>query len=76
MICPDEDLKHYFAGKRDLQFFTISADGVKRFTWMKKCLVAEEQWSGSPRRQQPDAIARRQTIGGKEGGKRRRGFAE
>jgi hypothetical protein len=42
VVCPDDDLKLYFAGKRDLQFFTISVDGVKRFTWTKKGLIAED----------------------------------
>lgn len=42
VICPDDSLKLYFQRKRDVEFFAVTVEGVKRFTWTKEGLVSEK----------------------------------
>jgi hypothetical protein len=42
VVCPYEDLLLYFQQDEDLEFFTISADGDKRFVWTEEGLMGEQ----------------------------------
>lgn len=42
VVCSDDDLKLCFRRAKDTEFFVVTIEGAKRFTWTKKGLVNED----------------------------------